>query len=350
MIHAVIMAGGKGTRFWPLSRSVKAKQYLNIVGNKSLLAQTIDNLQPFIAKENIWIVSNQAQLPYLEEYKNYIPGDQILLEPVGKNTAPCIGWAAIEIQKKDPDATMIMLPADHFIENIPEYQKTLQIAVDTAQTKNNLVTIGVQPKFAHTGYGYIEVTEKSDAVLQVKAFHEKPNKKIAESYIETGKFFWNSGLFIWRANKILGLIEAFLPHNFEVLQKIAKIDTSNDSNRNELTRLFNEFESISIDYGIMEKSSNETCLVPATFSWSDIGNWIALDDFWQKDEQGNARKGQLIALDSKNNIVHSNKKLVTLVDVNDLIVVESDDALLILPKSSDQKIKDLYNELPEQYK
>jgi mannose-1-phosphate guanylyltransferase len=348
MLHVVIMAGGKGTRFWPLSRSGLAKQYLNVIGKKTLIELTIERLSPLVKPENIWIVTNKSQKKYIKQFAKEIPSKNILYEPVGKNTAPCIGWAAIEIIKKDSLATMIVLPADHFINEKTIFQNAIKAAIKQIEKENSLVTIGIPPTFAHTGYGYIEVKNNNSNVLQVKKFHEKPAKDIAEQYIKKGNFFWNSGMFIWKASKILSLIQKHLPKNYEILQNIYNLEKDKNYQQNIETE-FDKFESISIDYGIMEKAYEDTKMIKAEFGWNDIGNWSSLEDFWPKDENNNAAKANLLCVDSKDNIVYSEKRLVSLVDIENLIVVDTPDALLILPKSSDQKIKNLYNKLPKKY-
>jgi mannose-1-phosphate guanylyltransferase len=350
MIHTVIMAGGKGTRFWPLSRAVKAKQYLNIIGDKSLLELTIERQAPLVNSSDIWIVSNKKQEKYLNDLKSIIPEEQILFEPMGKNTAPCIGWAAMELLKKDPNAVMVVVPSDHIIKEKELFQNILKKAVETVEKEDCLVTIGINPSSPHTGYGYIEIDSAKEDICAVKQFREKPDKETAIEYLKTGRFFWNSGMFVWKASKILSLMKEYMPNNYEILQNISKLNNKDADYQTNLETEFHKFESISIDYGIMENAANQTKMIKADFTWSDIGNWTALEEFWEKDEANNAIKGDLLALNSKNNIVYSEKKLVTLVDVDNLIVIESDDAIMILPKESDQKIRDVYDKLPAKYK
>ncbi|MBT3580803.1 mannose-1-phosphate guanylyltransferase [bacterium] len=348
MLHVVIMAGGKGTRFWPLSKKIKAKQFLNILGNKSLLKTTIERLHPLIDKKNIWIVTNQNQKKFLLKEKLGIPTSQILYEPIGKNTAPCIGWAAFEIIKKDPKATMIVLPSDHLIKKEAKFRETLKTAVNFVKKNNCLMTIGIKPTFPHTGYGYIEIFKNinKQKIEKINTFKEKPDFITAQKYVKSEKFLWNSGMFIWQASKILELIEKYMPTNYQILAQIAK---TKKSEVKKLTDLYQQLDSISIDYGIMEKAIDQTYLIESSFIWNDIGNWISLEEVWPQDHHNNAKKGKLITLNSKNNITYSEKKLIALIDVENLIVVESEDAILVLPKKSHQKIKELYENLDEKY-
>lgn len=347
MIHAIVMAGGKGTRFWPLSRSSRPKQFLTMLGHSTLLDQTIVRLAPYIPAAQVWVVGSKGHEAFLEPLKEKFPGCHVLYEPMGKNTAACIGWAAIELLKQDPDAVMVVLPADHYIEPASAFRKVIEEAVMIASTEDRGVTIGIHPAYAHTGYGYIEVGDTHHRVSQVKSFCEKPDEKTAKKYLKTGRYFWNSGIFVWKAKKILSLFQEHLPAHFNLLEKIAQIDSADTV---ALATIFKEFESVSIDYGIMEKATTDISMISANFLWSDIGNWTAIDSFLSQDDNKNAHNGEIITINSENNLVYSEKRLVTLVDVHDFIVIDSEDALLILPKRSDQKIRDLVAKLPEKYK
>ncbi len=346
MIHAVIMAGGKGTRFWPMSRASKPKQFLKIFGNRTLLDHTILRLSPLIPSENVLIVGNKTHGKFLVSTQKRFKGSQVLYEPCGRNTAACIGWAAIELLKKDPEAVMVVLPADHYIEPASAFRQVIKQATQIAQQEDRLVTIGIHPVFAHTGYGYIETAASHLPIKTVKSFCEKPDEKTAEKYLKTGRYYWNSGIFIWKASKILSLFETHLPAHFNLLKKIQKLETCDSE---AFSQIFEQFENISIDYGIMEKVAQEIKMIPATFMWNDIGNWTSLETFWEKDEKKNAHLGNLVAVNSDHNLVYSEKRLVTLIDVNNLIVIDSEDALLILPKTSDQKIRQLYDQLPPSF-
>jgi mannose-1-phosphate guanylyltransferase len=348
MIHVIIMAGGKGTRFWPLSRSKRAKQFLNILGHKSLIEQTIQRILPSCTLHNLWIVTNQTQKTYINKIKYPLKSKQILYEPMGKNTAACIGWAATEILKKDPQATLVILPADHIIKQTKQFNQTIKKATKLAQKENCLVTIGIKPDKPHTGYGYIETTNAQKCIDQVLAFHEKPDLLTAQKFLKTGRFFWNSGMFIWQAQTIIDLMAHHLPQHYQILQKIASLPKDSQYSQ-KLSALFSKFPNISIDYGILEKAHTQTKMIQSNFTWNDLGSWSALEEYLKKDPSNNAVKGKLKTLNSQNNLVFSPHKLVTLIDVQNLIVVDTPDALLVLPKSSDQKIKDLLNTLPLKY-
>ncbi len=345
MIHAVIMAGGKGTRFWPLSRECAPKQFLEILTQKTLLEETITRIRPYIKRNHTWVVTNKAHAIHLKAFSCYTSPDHILYEPTGKNTAASIGWAAIEILKQDPDGIMVVLPADHYITPSESFRKVLQHAARIVKQDNQLVTIGITPTNAHTGYGYIEVADNSAAVKRVLCFHEKPSIEQATGYLKKGSFYWNSGIFIWKASTILELINTHMPEHGKILQKISQLTPPQ---HDELDALFSQFESISIDYGVMEHVSSQISLLSANFTWSDIGSWCALGDFLPQDIAHNASKNPLISLNSSDNLVYSSK-LVAFIDTHNMIVVDTPDAILILPKSSDQRIKELYDQLPKEY-
>lgn len=350
MIYAVIMAGGKGTRFWPLSRKLRAKQYLNIVGKKSLLEQTILRLQPYISKQNTWIVGSVAQQRFLKASRAGVPIQNILFEPLGRNTAPCIGWATVELLKRDPDAVMVVLPADHIIKPAAELRRILKCAVACVKQHDGIVTIGIKPTSPHTGYGYIESQKPGQVVSEVKTFREKPDLKQAQQFIKTGRFYWNAGMFVFKAKTMMRLFEKHLPEQYKLLLQIQALKSKGRQYQQRLSELYAKMTSISIDYGIMEHlTQGQGFVVRADFEWSDIGSWTALVDYWHQDQNKNSINGRVLALDSSKNIVYSKKRLVALVDVHDLIVVDADDALLIIPKKSDQKIKALYDQLPMPY-
>ena len=341
MFHMAIMAGGKGTRFWPLSRVKKAKQFLEIVGKKTLLAHTISRVSP-IAKDRIWVIGNQGQSPHLSAIRSKLPKRHVLLEPFGRNTAPSIALAAIAMLKQDPDAIMAVLPADHMIDSPSKFRNTLQKAFQHVKKHDDFVTIGIPPTFAHTGYGYIEAADKTLAMSPVLRFCEKPDTPTAQRFVDQGNFYWNAGIFVWRAQSILNTLYALVP---EMRSVIDSLHSRERLTQKEINSAYDTMPNISIDYAVMEKSAARTQVIRANFEWDDIGNWAAMERYWTKDIAQNAHRGPLISLNSHHNIVYS-PKTVTLIDVDNLIVVETADALLIVPKSSDQKIRDLYDKLP----
>ena len=340
MIHVLIMAGGQGTRFWPLSRKSKPKQFLNVLGDKSLLKSTIERVEKIIPYSQRWVLGNQTQSKHLDQLTNLVPTNQILKEPIGKNTAACIGWGAFEILKKDPEAICVILSADAWIQDEAAFQECLQNAITEVNQNDSVVTIGIPPTSPHTGYGYIEVSNKINNIYGVKSFKEKPTKEKALFYLTQKNYYWNAGIFIWKAKKIKDLFQAHLPKHFHILSEMR---TDN------IEQQFSKFENISIDYGVLEKIGNQIKLIPATFQWSDIGSWSALDPFIDHDENKNTRNKSYITVNAKNNSIYS-KKCVALAGVNDLIIVDTDDALLILNKENDQDIKLVYDQLDDDLK
>jgi len=340
------MAGGKGTRFWPSSRAIKAKQFLNIVGHTSLINQTITRISALAPKSNRWILGNQTQSKYLKDLTKQVPSSHILKEPFGKNTAACIGWGAIKAYAKDKNAVLAILPSDHIIQNKSALIKNLKTAATEAEKNHTIVTIGIQPTSPHTGYGYIEAIDKKETCLSVKKFHEKPTKQKAESYLIKKTFYWNSGMFICRADKLLSLIKTHMPNHYKTLQKLEKAKT-----KKEISTIYQTFDPISIDIGIMEKATKDTRVIPSNFDWNDIGSWAALEDFLKKDPQNNAQKANTLHIDSHNNIIYSEtNRLIATAELNNMIVVDTPDALLIMPKHKDQLIKDIYEKLPNKLK
>lgn len=340
------MAGGKGTRFWPLSRAIRAKQFLKIVGDDTLLEQTISRVQTIADK--IWLVGNKLHEPFINDVAAHLTPDQMLYEPEGRNTAPCIGWAAAEILKQDPDGVMVVLPSDHSIANTVEFQRLLNLAIILVQQEDCLVTLGIKPTFPHTGFGYIEAKKIENEVGRVVRFREKPNYDMAVRFINSGNFYWNAGIFIWKARTIFNLIKTHIPEDADAYDRLLELPQSN-TNSPEFLSIFGSLQKISIDFAVMEQSAKQTRLIPADIGWDDIGSWAALESHWPQDSDGNARRADLITVNSSNNVVYSTTKLVTLVDVNDLVVVETDDSILVMPKQSDQKIRELYERLPERY-
>ena len=343
MIHAMIMAGGKGTRFWPLSRKDCPKQFLSIVDGKSLIESTIDRLKPLTKPATRWIIANATNANYLKRIKS-VPAKNILLEPVGRNTAPCIGWGALEALKADKNAIMLVMPADHFISNEKAFVKTIESAYKFLQENNKLLTIGVSPTSPHTGYGYIEV-ESENAISPIKQFREKPNLPTAMDYLERGTFYWNSGIFMWRADKIIELLDKYMATDMAILRKIMGLKSHSTKT---LLPLYKQLTNDSIDYAILEKCPEEIVCMKANFPWSDIGSWTALREFWPKDTHENSTNGKkAILLNSHRNMIYSQKRTVTLIDTDDYLVIDTDDALLIAPQSSDQRIKELVQLLPD---
>lgn len=350
-ITATIMAGGKGERFWPKSRVTLPKQFLSLTNDGlTMIQHTINRLLNLIKYEDIFIVTNINYVKLVKEQLPQIPDENILVEPIGKNTAPCIGLAATIIKKKYKDAIMLVLPSDHLIKNNEQYNKTLKQAINIAKNNYNLVTIGILPSYPETGYGYInydkqEIVEKKNRGYKVKRFVEKPNINKAKEYINSGDYLWNSGMFVWKVSSILMNIEKYMP---DLANGLTKIRESIGSKKylDVLYNCFNDFKSESIDYGIMEKADS-IYTVSGDFGWDDVGSWLALERINQLDENKNYIDGNVIIEDTKDSIVLGGKRLIATVGLENTVIVDTDDAILICDKNSTQKIKDIIKKIKE---
>ncbi len=341
-MYAVIMAGGKGTRFWPRSRERKPKHLLDIVGERTIIQETVDRIRPMIPPEKTLIVTGQSHADELIRQLPEIPRENIIIEPVGRNTAPCIGLAALHIRRKTPDDVMVVLPSDHLIADEKKFLHVLGVAAEAAERGDHLVTIGIRPTAPETGYGYIEqggrrAGIRGEEVLEVRSVREKPGAEQAGKFLEAGGFFWNSGMFVWRTSVILEAVRRWLP---DLHRGLVRIEGALGSEREAavVDEVYRGAESISIDYGVMEKAPN-ALVIPGDFGWSDVGSWDALWEVSRKDGMGNAARGRLIEVDSRNCLVYSPAKPVALVDVEDLIVVETEDVLMICRRGSSQDVK-----------
>lgn len=345
--HAVIMAGGSGTRFWPLSRTTRPKQFLSLgPDDRTLLRATAERVWAVIPPGRTWVVTGKSQQAQVEQELPEIPREQILAEPVGRNTAPCIGWAATHIRRRDADAIMAVLPADHYISEAEGYIQTLNRGLDAA-THGDFVTIGIHPTRPETGYGYIEVGGELDpGVFRARRFVEKPNAQRAAQFVSSDKFLWNSGMFFFMASRILEAITLHLPGLGE--QLAAFDDAAREGKEAGLVESsYAELPSVSIDHGIMEKV-DAVSVVPGSFPWSDLGSWTSAWELAERDENGNAIPEDGISVDARGNYVHApSGKLVTLVGVDDLIIVDSGDALMIVPRSRAQDVREIVTKLKE---
>jgi len=350
MNYAVIMCGGSGSRFWPKSRKNFPKQFLKTVGDRTMIQLTVDRINNFVPLENIYMVTNKSHVENISNQLPEIDHSNILIEPLIKETAACIGYSAVKLLKKDKDAMMIVLPSDHYIPDNEEFRRTIMQGLDIALIKNCLVTMGIKPTRPETAYGYIEtgkVLEGFDeaAAYKVKRFTEKPNKEKAQEFIEKGTYLWNSGMFIWKASVLLDQYKEFLPEMYESLMNISNaVDTEHEAEIVE--QEYAKIDGISIDYGILEKS-NDVYVMETNFMWDDIGSWTALERYLDKDDYGNSKKGIVRTLDSRNNILYGDKRLIAAVGVEDLIVVETEDVILVCKKDRDQDIKQLLKCLAE---
>ncbi|SHK18435.1 mannose-1-phosphate guanylyltransferase [Tepidibacter formicigenes] len=349
-IYNVIMAGGGGTRFWPISRQATPKQLLNLSGTDTLINETIDRVNKLSCKENSFIVTNKIQAKALKEItEDRCLKENILKEPVARNTSAAIGYAAFNIMKKHGDGIMCVYPADHFIKNEEEFINVLNKAIKVAQEKDKLVTIGIKPTFPSTGYGYINFDRQSDLYsYEVIEFVEKPNFKKAVKYVESGEYLWNSGMFVWKVSKVLEDFKRYLPKVYYKLEELSEyIGTEEELEM--IEKIYPTIPSISVDYGIMERS-NDVVVVPGDFGWNDVGSWDVLGSIFPTDNNGNIRRGETITIDTQNSVVYSDEKLVTAVGIKDLIVVSTKDAVMVCPKNRAQDVKAIVEELREQNK
>lgn len=342
------MAGGSGTRFWPRSRVKKPKQYLSLFGDQSLIQETVQRFANFIPEESIYVVSAKGQKDVLEEQTTNLPKENLIYEPFGKNTLPAIGLAALFIAEKDPDGILVVSPSDHLIQNDELFRQTIESASKIAGEKNGIVTIGITPKFPATGYGYVQTTEEvkvgqSIRSFAVNKFVEKPNLEVATGYLKNGGFFWNSGIFIFKVSVFLNSVQKYAPKLYADLFRI-KEHIGTDGYEAALAQIYGEVESISIDYGILEKADN-VFLVQGDFVWNDLGSWEEVYKYDKKDANGNAQTGEAILLDVKNSYVYAPDSLVAVVGLEDVIVVQEGDSILVCKRDRAEDIKTVVGEI-----
>lgn len=344
---AVIMAGGKGERFWPKSRTSCPKQFLSLTSDgETMIQKTVKRLLPVVDMEDIFIVTNSAYTTLVREQLPEIPIENILAEPCARNTAPCIAFAAAVINRKYDDAVMLVLPSDHLIANETLYADTLKKAITTAEYGENLVTIGITPTYPETGYGYINFGDEKDSAYTVERFVEKPDLPTAEKYLESGKYLWNSGMFIWKLSSIMSNIRKFMPDIYNGAMKIGE-SFGTDNFAEVLEKEFMAFRSESVDFGIMEKADN-IYTIPANFGWDDVGSWLAVERINDTDSDSNYIDGNVIAEDTRHSTICGGKRLIAAVGVEDIIIVDTDDAVLICSKNSTQDVKKIIARLKEQ--
>lgn len=350
-VFEVIMAGGGGTRFWPLSRKERPKQLLNISGKDIMLNETIRRMDEIVEREDVYIVTNESQQKLMKDMIiNGVPFKNILTEPAARNTSPCVLYAASVLMKLHGDGVMCVFPADHHVANIPEYQRTLRTAIRAAEVTGKIVTIGITPTYPATGYGYISRTkeEELDGVYQVRKFVEKPNLDAATKYLAEGTYLWNSGVFIWKISTILEAFKKHLPTMYEQMQEIVEA-YGTPSEKEVLERVYPQLESISVDYGILEREA-DVLVLEGDFGWSDVGSLDAMNTFHKEDSDGNILLGDVLAINSRGSIVKGNDKLIALVGMENTIVVETEDALLICNKSKAQDVKKVVDELSARHR
>ena len=353
--YPVILAGGRGTRFWPLSRKRRAKQLLALDGKRTMLQQTVSRLLPLAPARRFWIITNEDLRPAILRQVAKVPRGQILAEPLGRNTAPAIGLAAFVLRRQDPEAVLGLFPSDHVIDDERRYRETIERGVEIAAAGENIVVLGIQPTRPETGYGYIEAGARVGAhAVQVRRFTEKPDARRAIEFLTAGNYYWNSGMFLWRAQTLAQALHEHLPDTAALLERMAgALGTRGFAGT--LRRLYPKCENTSIDYAVLEPrsakgedASNIFCL-PANFGWNDLGSWTALHEH----QAGQGQPGNLIssegsfALDARGNYVYAPGKFVAAVGVEDLIVVDTDDALLITTRQRAQDVAKVVKHLDE---
>lgn len=339
--YAIIMAGGVGSRFWPVSTTEFPKQFHDMLGaGYTLIQKTFSRLSKLVPPENILVLTNERYNDLVLKQLPLIKPEQVLLEPAMRNTAPCILYASLKIQKQNPNAVMVVAPSDHWIEDENEFARNLKNCFDYCANNDALMTLGIQPTFPNTGFGYIEYDKRDEnKIKKVNQFREKPNYETAKSFLEQGNFLWNGGIFIWSVNAITSSFEKFQPQMNALFQKgISSYNTA--SEQDFINENYNDAEDISIDYAIMENAKN-VFVLPATFDWNDLGTWGSLHDKLDKDGNNNTVVNATVILENaSNNIIRSEaEKLVVIDGLHDYIIVDNENVLLIYPKSKEQDIK-----------
>jgi mannose-1-phosphate guanylyltransferase len=346
--YVAIMAGGIGSRFWPMSRTRYPKQFLDILGmGRTLIQQSYDRYSKVVPPANVYVVTSHEYVDFVRAQLPELPASNILAEPSRKNTAACIAYIAFHLQAKDPDAVMIAAPTDHLVTETEQFIQTASKALDFVESVNSLVTIGIKPTHPNTGYGYIqhEMMQAAPDVFKVKTFTEKPSEEIAKAFIASGDFLWNAGIFTWKISTVLTAFESHLSEVYEVFAA-EKEHFNTATEREAIERIYPQCTNVSVDFGVMEKASN-VFVIPASFGWSDLGTWNSAWDNMEKDYFGNAVVGKnVMVVDANNCMVHApDKKLVLLQGLRDYIIVDTEDALLICKKDKEQQIKEYVAEV-----
>ncbi len=346
MLHAIIMAGGSGTRFWPASRRDTPKQLLRLSGDRTMIQSTADRLGDLVPDARKLVVTNATLVDRVREQLPELPAEAVIGEPCKRDTAPCVGLAAVLIAANDPDATMLVMPADHVIREDSDFQDAIGHGVRLLdEDPGRIVTFGISPTYPAESFGYIERGEAIDeTAYRVSRFREKPDAATAAEYLDSGKFYWNSGIFLWRAATILDALAEHQPAMLKRLQTIGKA-AGNDDFANVLEREFTAIEGQSIDYAVMEHHDN-TVVIEAPFRWDDVGSWQAMARMNQADEQGNTVLAQHLGLDTQGSIIYSSEDhLIVTIDIDDLMVVHTPQATLVAPKSSEERVREVVKKL-----
>jgi len=346
--YVAIMAGGVGSRFWPMSREAQPKQFLDMMNNgQSLIALTFERFAKIVPKQNIYIVTSDR---YVEQIKEHIPAitdNQILAEPSRRNTAPCVAYVSYKIHNLDPNANIVVAPSDHLIKDETSFANTINLGVDYVSNHDDLVTLGIRPEWPNTGYGYIQHDEKEvvNSVYPVKTFTEKPDLDLAKKFLKSGDFLWNSGMFIWNSKTIIKAFRSYLPEMADLFDEM-QADFNTKKEKEGIANAYYQCKNISIDYGIMEKAEN-VYVIPSSFGWCDLGTWSSLWEESDKDYFKNAVIGDnVMVYDASNNLVAvPKKKLVIIEGLEDFVVVDTDDVLMICKKQSEQRIKEINSDV-----
>ncbi len=354
-LYAVIMAGGVGSRFWPRSRRANPKQFLNVLGPDSLIQNTFARLQPLVSPERVFVVTHADYAQQTHEHIPAIPVENILGEPIARNTAPCIAFAAARLLALDPDAVMVVLPADHLIRNVSRFQEVLHAAATEAEKSDALGTIGIEPTHPATGYGYVQYDSSSrddwdDAprTFRVKTFAEKPDLATAERFLDSGDFLWNSGMFIWRADAVLKAMREHLPDVYNAFEPLKEAFKETEVPGPAIRDAYNQSPKISIDYGVMEPAAaaGNVFVVPGAFGWSDVGDWQAVYELAEKDAAGNGAEGNVILHNTSRSYARASEgRLLALVGIRDTVVVDTGDAVLVCSLDSTQQVKTIVDYL-----
>lgn len=340
---ALIMAGGKGTRFWPVSTEEKPKQFLRLLGDKSMLQMTVDRLEGYIDIEKIFVCTSKKYIDLVKKQLPNIPEKNIIIEPFGRNTAPCIALSSIIINKYYPNCNILVLPADHLISKEDDFINIIEEASNyLRKNKESIITFGIRPNRPETGYGYIEVRDgECKGVCKAIKFVEKPSYENALKYLSSGNYLWNSGMFLWNSLYIIELLREFLPKTYDALKDV--ISCEYEDLQTVIDDNYNKTDSISIDYGVMEKAES-IYVIPCDFGWDDVGSWNSLERYADKDKNGNVFMANGITYNSSNNIILSRKPIVVN-GIKDIIIVETEDYIMISSKSKEQEIKQAKEEL-----
>ena len=342
--YGLILAGGRGTRFWPRSRRARAKQVLPFFGDRTLIQQTVDRLKPILPPDRLWILTNDHLRAEIVRQLPEVPKRQILAEPAPRNTAPAIGLAAHILHSIDPESVMGVFPADHVIAKPRDYMRLLKPAFRAAR-EGRIVVLGIQPRWPETGYGYIEFAENTKPgplPVETRSFREKPDAPTAERFLAAGNFYWNAGMFFWRTSVLLNALRLFLPKTATLLASLPAFSHRQFASR--LKDVFPKCENISIDYAVLERANNVAGIAAGDIGWNDVGSWNAVYELEKRDKEGNAFKAPALAEQSTGNYIHA-EKLVALIGVKDLIVVDTPDALLIADRSCAQQVGEIVKRL-----